>query len=341
VVLDKLKSYFQSLSHWKDFFFQPKSNIIPANGMCCIDMDSKSFSIVYARHENKKINLMSCAMYPYTTNEDLQESLTTIVKYYKLETVNCSWILQPDQYQLLLLDALPVPAQEFQAAIRWKIKDLVRFPIEDVVIDSFPLPIKKASTGQDMIMVVVAKLSDLKAMSELLQRSGLHLNKISILELSLLNIAALFDQEDKTTAFIYMQEKNSQLILTSKKELHFARRIELGAEYIEPLQGTPLEESEIAKKIDRLALEIQRSFDYYQSQWRQPVPARIIFSAVRAISIDIASLLSQRLSIPAEVLNMFNYINNTKVISIEEQGKYLPIIGGLFQHEGNSHVATN
>jgi MSHA biogenesis protein MshI len=341
VVLDKLKTYFRSLSQWKDFFFHTKSSMIATDRMCCLDIDSKSFSIAYARYENGKINLMSCSTYPYTTSEDLQDSLTTIVKYHKLETVSCSWILHPDQYQLLLVDALPVPASEFQAAIRWKIKDLLRFPIDDVVIDRFSLPIKKASTGQDMIMVVAAKLSDLKPMSELLQRSGLNLHKISVLELSLLTIASLFDKEDKVTAFIYMQENNSQLIITSKNELHFARRIEWGVGFIELLQTTTLEKSEITKKIDQLALEVQRSFDYYQSQWRQPMPSRILFSAVRSISVDVASLLSQNLSIPAEVLNITNYFNNTKVISIEEQGKYLPILGGLFQHEGNGHVATN
>jgi MSHA biogenesis protein MshI len=341
VVLDKLKPYFYSLSHWKELLFHSKTNQITTDGMCCIEIDAQSFSIAYARYEKEKINLVSCANYPYTTPEDLQNSLLTIVKYYHLETVYCSWVLQPDQYQILLLDALPVPANEFQAAVRWKIKDLIRFPINDVVIDSFPLPIKKVSTDQDMIMVVVAKTSYLKSMSEKLQAAGLHLNKIDILEMSLRNVAALFNQEDKIIALIYMQEKNAQLIITTKKQLHFARRIELGLSFIEPAEGTSDNESEVAKKIDRLALEIQRSFDYYQSQWRQSIPTHIIFSAVKSISIDIASLLSQRLSISTEMLNISRYFSDTRAVNTQEQGKYLTIIGELFQHEGSDHVATN
>lgn len=341
MVLDKLKPYFHSLSHWKELFFHSKSNKITTDGLCCIEIDTQSFSIAYTRYEKEKINLVSCANYPYTSFEDLQNSLLTIVKYYHLETVNCSWVLQPDQYQVLLIDALPVPANEFQAAVRWKIKDLIRFPINDVVIDSFPLPIKKVSTDQDMIMVVVAKLSYVKSMSDTLQGAGLQLNKIDILEMSLKNIACLFNQEDKIIALIYMQEKNSQLIITTKKQLHFARRIELGLSFIEPAEGTPINDSEVAKKIDRLALEIQRSFDYYQSQWRQSMPTQIIFCAAKPISIDVASLLSQRLSIPTEMLNISRFFSDARAINIQEQGKYLTILGELFQREGSDHVATN
>lgn len=340
MVLDKLKSYFHSLSARKDLFLQEKSTI-SKNGICCIEIDSHSFSLAYARLESGKLNLVACANYPYSTKDDLHESLTTIVKYYKLDGVSCSLILEPDQYQILLMDALPVPASEFQAAIRWKIKDLIRYPIDDIVVDSFPLPIKKASTGQEVIMVVVSKLSDLRSVSDDLKRGELNLNKISILELSLRNIANLFNQVDKTTALLYLQEKNSQLILTAKKELHFARRIEWGVTLLDAIQESDNKDSEIALRIDRLALEVQRSFDYYQSQWREPIPTRIIFSAVKSLPMNFASLLSERLSIPVEILNLTAHFNNTKVLSVEDQGKYLPILGEIFQHEGNTNVATN
>ena len=340
-MFNKLKSYFFSLSRWKDIFFHTNSYRIDTDRTYCINIDSQSFSIIAAHYDKEKININLCATYPFTTREDLFISLASIVKYHQLDVVNCSWILQPDQYQLLLIETLPVTANEFQSAIRWKIKDLLRFPIDDVIIDSFPLPIKKVSTGQEMIMVVAAKSSDLKSMTEQLKEIGLHINKISIPELSLRNIAALFEQPDQITALIYMQEKNSQIILTSNKELHFARRIELGVKFIEPVQKEVMDEIEIAKKMDKLASEIQRSFDYYQSQWRKSMPTRIIFASVKILSIDIASLLSQYLAIPTEVLNITPYLNNTNMISIEEQGKYLTMIGELFQNKGNSYAAAN
>ncbi|MBV8802168.1 MAG: hypothetical protein JO131_04260, partial [Gammaproteobacteria bacterium] len=273
------------------------------------------------------LNLILCEMYPYSKIEDLQTSLSTLANYHHLDTANCTWILQTEQYQSLLMEALTVPANEFQAAIRWKIKDLIRFPLEDILVDSYPLPIKKPPNSQEMTMIVVAKQSELKSNSEQLQKIGLNINKISIPEISLRNISALYDQEDKSTALIYMQEKNSQLIITNKHLLHFNRRIDLGVNFFAFANESAIE-NEVSQKVDRLALEIQRSFDYYQSQWRQPLPARIIFSSVKELSIDMAQLLSQRLTIPVEILNIEDYFINK--ISKENQGKYLLILGGLF-----------
>lgn len=270
--------------------------------------------------------------------EDLQVSLSTLVNYHNLDKVDCTWILQSDQYQALLMEALPVPPTEFQAAIRWKIKDLIRFPLEDILVDSYPLPIKKPPNSQEMIMVIVAKQSELKSESDQLKKMGLNINKITIPEITLRNISALYDQEDKSTAFMDMQEKMGQLIITNKHLLHFNRRIDLGVEFI---SSGNLTDAEISQKIDRLALEIQRSFDYYQSQWRQPLPSRIIFASVKILAIDITSLLSQRLSMPVETLNIENYFFNKKGISQENQGKYALILGGLFNNQGYDNAARH
>jgi MSHA biogenesis protein MshI len=338
-VLEKLKAYLQDIIHRQHLFAQDESKVISADEMCSIELSSKAFSIVYARNDKGKLNIVLCATYPYSTSEDLQNSLATIVKYHKLDAVGCIWVLGTEQYQLLLLDALPVPPSEFQAAIRWKIKELIRFPMNDVLIDSFPLPIKKASSAQDMMMVAATKTSELKSMSDRLEQSGLNLNMISILELSLNNVAGLFDQDDKSTALFYIQEKNSQLIITGKKQLHFSRRVELGLAFLAS-QGV-MTDDEMTQKIDRLALEIQRSFDYYQSQWRQPVPARILFASIKALPIDITPLLSQHLSIPVEQLDLGGFFANPKVLSTEDQGKYLPIIGALINSMGDGNAAKN
>jgi MSHA biogenesis protein MshI len=331
--------YFQKL-HFPSFFKRGEANISSSKEICCIDFSSNSFSLCYAKNENNKLNLLLCETYAYSKIDDLQESLSTLVNSHQLNTANCTWILQSDQYQSLLIEALPVPANEFQAAIRWKIKDLIRFPLEDILVDSYPLPIKKPPNSQEMTMIVVAKQSELKTGSDQLKKTGLNINKISIPEISLRNIAALYDQEDKSTALIYMQEKTSQLIITSKHLLHFTRRIEIGVDFF-LTENQNVTDTEVSQKVDKLALEIQRSFDYYQSQWRQPLPARIIFSSVRSLPMDIAFLLSQRLTIPVEILNIENFFTNTKNISTENQGKYLLILGGLFNEQGYDNAARH
>src|SRR5476649_1868648 len=45
---------------------------------------------------------------------------------YGLGRYRCATLLQPAEYQLLMVDAPNVPREELKAAIRWRVKDLLR-----------------------------------------------------------------------------------------------------------------------------------------------------------------------------------------------------------------------
>ena len=49
-------------------------------------------------------------------------------------------VLDPDSYRLLLVEAPDVPADELRAAVRWRVKDLIDFHVDDAVIDVFEMP---------------------------------------------------------------------------------------------------------------------------------------------------------------------------------------------------------
>src|SRR5207253_1595029 len=118
-----------------------------------------------------------CETQPYKNQSNLVSSLTTFVKNNSLKNIPCSLMLQPEDYQLLITDALPVTPTEFQAAIRFKIKDLIRFPLDDVVIDNFLMPKMKTST-QNKISVIVAQASKLKTLSDQIRNCGLDIKFI-------------------------------------------------------------------------------------------------------------------------------------------------------------------
>jgi MSHA biogenesis protein MshI len=282
-----------------------------------------------------KLTLEFYASYPYDSKEGLKERLSAIVKQYQLKKVNCSWVLAPHDYQLIQTDALPVTPSEFQAAIRWKIKDTLRYSIEDVVIDQFAVPPNKR-TVLNKIMVVAAQKSYLEKISDQIKAAGLSLSFIDIPELALRNMLVLSQQDNQTQALIYVQNSTIQLLITYQKELYFTRNLEFGLGGAS--EKTP---EDFAQSIVQLSSEIQRSFDYYDSQWRLPSPTQILLASTRTIAPDAIAQLSQSLGIPVQWLNLSDKFEAKQEMKVEDQGKYLPMIGELFRKEYERNVTTD
>jgi MSHA biogenesis protein MshI len=317
------------------YFLRQKKLLPIASGHCCMTIHPKEFSLAYMHHAIDKLVLEFYASYPYDTQADLKAQLSSIVKQYQLKKVDCSWLLAPEDYQLLQLDVLPVTANEFQAAIRWKIKDLLRFSIDDVVIDHFAVPSSKVN-AKDKMMVVAAQSSYLQKISEIIKASGLNLSFIDVPELAFRNIMALSEQENQSHALVYVQNSIIQLLITYQKQLYFCRNLEFG--------WGGLSEStsdELTKHIAQLASEIQRSFDYYENQWRQPHPTQITFAATKLISKNTMDQLSQFLSLPVQWLHLDGKLITKQEMSFEQQGQYLPMIGELFRKEYERHATAN
>lgn len=324
----------------RSLFLNRSLSVKRAEGFCCLYLTEQQTCLAYVHDKNTQAELKFLDVVTNKKNLSFAATLETLVKKHQIEGVPCSWILQPDKYQLFLMDELPVPAAEFQAAVRWKIKSMLTFPIEDAVIDSFPIPLQKTNDPHKMIMVVATRISFLQTYLNAIQESGLDLTTIDIQELALRNITSLYENDEKTTALIYLQEKNSHLIITCQKLLYFQRQLEFGLS-----SATNIANLDVEKKsnpqLDKVALELQRSFDYYQTQWRQSPPARIFLAASELSVQSIANYFAQRLAMSVQVLDIRNVLISQAELSIESQGRYLPVIGGVLRKEGVQNAATN
>lgn len=332
-VARKLRDWYYS--------FLPTQSTIFSPDRCCLSIDQGKIFLIHVRKVGKILELVLGRTYQYRHLKDIKTILTQVVQEHALQGVRCSWILRPEQYQLLQTEVLPVPPNEFQAAIRWKIKGLLRFPVEDAVVDSFAIPTAKLPTALNTIMLVIARISILKPMSEQIAASGLKLTTIDIPELSFRNLTALYEKNEKSTAFIYLQEKNSQLIITNQRELYFSRQLNFGMKAISSALASKETKTELDQLINEASLDIQRSFDYYQSQWRQNEPARIFLETVHTCPIDIADLLSQRLSVAMNKIDFERYFHGKSQVDLKQSGHFLPLLGGVLREWEQNYATGN
>jgi MSHA biogenesis protein MshI len=315
------------------FLFKDKHESSPYH--CCIDINRNELLLSYGRHQSgDKIELQGCITLNYSNNHFL-DSLTSWVNEHNFQGASCTWILRPSYYQLLLMDILPVPDEEMRSAIYWKIQPLLPFPIEDAVYDYFLLPEAKTIDMPNLMIVVASSASYLAPICQMISQSGLKLVKIDIPELVLKTIGELYESKENSSSVIYLQDNTTYFVITRNKLLFMNRHLEFNFDTFS------LNEMNIEDRIDKLALEIQRSFDYFQARFRLPIPTNSFIASTYASSIDIANLLMQRLTVPIHVLNLSGYLMTKQHFPIEKQGKYLSVLSQFMTQKIENYATAD
>ncbi len=326
----------------KDWYFtlMPSQSTVFSPDRCCLSLDEKTIFFLHVRKTDQKIELLHSQALDYQ-GQDIKIRLAELVDQHALKGVRCSWILRPEQYQLLQTEALPVAPSEFQSAIRWKIKGLLHFPLEDALIDNFSLPAAKQATSLNTIMLVVARSSVLKPIADQINASGLRLTTIDIQELCFRNLTALYEKDEKSSALIFLREEQSLLIVTNRQKLYFSRNLDLNMKAIRKALESQDSNAGLDALLNAAALDIQRSFDYYQSQWRQSEPARIFLETRTPCAVDLHGLLSQRLNIIVNKIDVAQYFDNKANVDLKQEGYFLPLLGGVLREWEQSYATGN
>ncbi|MEH6356173.1 MAG: PilN domain-containing protein [Marinobacter sp.] len=178
-------------------------------------------------------------------------------------------ILPSDQYQVFQM-ARPegINESELGDALKWKLKDFLDFNPSDAVSDVLPLP-KEASRGREnQWNVVAARKSLVSELVALVKSCGLVMVSINVAELALRNLVLRIDPDCRGVALVHMRERLGQMIVCKGDVLYLSRKLGVTSD---DLRNALNQES----AVQSLALEMQRSLDYYESQLGQAPPTVI------------------------------------------------------------------
>lgn len=190
-----------------------------------------------------------------------------------LEGARCNVVLPPGQYKSYLLDKPQVDDQEIVDALSWRLNDMLEFDIEDAVIDAFEFPDDALRGRPQQVNAVVARKLAIKSVVDLVNDADLKLLHIDIADLALRNILHELSEAgaSQAQALLYLRKGGGVLAFTKNDTLYLARHFDFSIEAL----NDPAEQDNV---IQTLALEVQRSFDYFESQLAQlPPQALVVF----------------------------------------------------------------
>ncbi len=240
--------------------------------------------------------LMHCDFIPLEPDSEPAELLRSRLAKLGLQRVPCNLVMGAGNYQLILGEAPKVPQAELAEALRWRVKDLIQFPISEAILDGFFLPEDSARGGNRMAYAVVAQRKQIEAQVSAAKVAGLELKNIDIPELVLRNLAESCCDTKRGVALVKLHQGGGSLQIIRDGNLYLARQFSLSynAGLLDDLPG------------DALVLELQRSLDYFERQMRQVPPSHIYLCGENVTADKITPEIRSAMTVSIQALNLEN-----------------------------------
>ncbi|MFV2061477.1 MAG: hypothetical protein ACC653_12395 [Gammaproteobacteria bacterium] len=267
---------------------------------------------------------------------DVIKAYKDISKSINLKNLVINSVIQQQDRQLLLIEAPQVESSELNDAARWKIKDMIDFSVDDAVIDVIEIPNIKELKRTPMLYAVVVKRDIIQSVVDLCNNCGNELSVIDIPDMAQRNVAALLSEDQNGVAVLAINSNSSLLTITRQGELYLSRELETGFEQLMATvqnQDSDLDPGSVGmlQALERMVLEVQRSLDYYESQYNQP-QINALYLAPFAYDIpEIKDYFSSQLGIKTRMLDFNVLFSTNEPIAYQLQSDAFKAVGAALR----------
>ncbi len=256
------------------------------------------------------------------------DTLKRLRRDLNLDRYHCITLLKARDYQLLPVDAPNVPAAEAKNAVRWSIKDMVEYPIEMAMVDAVFVPGGEVAGRPAKMLAIAARNDIIAATVKPFSDADIILEVIDIPELAQRNLAQQYEDEGRGLATLCFDDSGALLTFTSGGELYQARRIDVSLRDFET-------DTKAEEHFDLVALELQRSLDHFDHQFRNVAVSRVMVSQVPLVD-RLVEYLRTNLTVPVAVLELERMLDFPGVPELRNplrQSQCLQLIGAAMRAE--------
>jgi len=300
-------------------------------GWLAISLDEGRLSYVHGRYApagKPAITRFGSARFEATSH-----GAEKLAKDLHVERYQCATLLRPDEYKMLLLEAPAVPPAELKSAIRWRVKDMLDYHVDDATMDVLDIPSDSDLPGRSHSMYAVAARNEvIRGRVKAFEAAHIPLGVIDIPEMAQRNISALHEAEGRGAALLYFNQEFGLLTITCRAELYLSRRIDIG---LAQILGAEAEARE--QLFGRVVLELQRSFDHFERQF-QHVPIAKLLLGPEPEETGLYAHLKGNMDITVERVDLLERLgfNGEGAPDPALQWKLFHLIGASLRHESKA-----
>lgn len=263
-----------------------------------------------------------------TERRALPDVLEKIGKDLRANNFNCSTLLGGGEYHTISVEAPAVPPEELKTAVRWRLKDMLDFPVDKATIDVLDIPSATGNRG-NQVFAVAAHNSVIEMRQNLFVDARIRMRIIDIPEMAQRNISALMEPDGRGLAMLSFTNDGGLLTVSFESELYLSRRIDVT---LEQLLDTDNEHKQF--RFDKITLELQRSLDHFDRQYNFVSVAKLVLAPTGVAGLE--EFLSSNLYMPVESLDLNSVLDLSAVPELEsaaEQQRFFMTLGAALRNE--------
>lgn len=230
----------------------------------------------------------------FRIERDEADALQRLAQGRNLKRYRCTSLMANGDYRLAQVDAPAVPEDERVQAVRWRLKDVVDFPVDNAALAVADIPAEGAR--QPSVFAIISPSTAVASRMALFSEAKLSLDALDIPEMAIRNVAELFEETNRALAFLMVSADESLLTVTFKGELFVARHIDLSARMLAEADAERQQQM-----LERLALELQRSLDNFDRQYGFVTLSGMVVASEWDAEAVVAAL-SQNLYLPVKAM---------------------------------------
>jgi MSHA biogenesis protein MshI len=292
---------------------------LQAGGVCLARVD---------RQGGSRPRLMACEFQAVQLGEEAK-TLAQLASQHALKRARCTTVMAEGDYQLLLTEAPDVGPDELKQALRWKIKDLIDFHINDATLDVFDLPGAAPGAKSREMYTVAARNEAIQRRVDLLTEAGIGLDVIDIPELAQRNLAALLPEDTDGVALLSLQEKSGLVTITRQGYIYLSRALNIGHESLRTA-------ADPARYFDHIVLEIQRSLDYFESHFREAPIRHLVLAPLAEPVPGFVDHLRANLNAAVGSMDLSQLLDSDVELTPALQARCLNTIGAALRQEAKT-----
>lgn len=232
--------------------------------------------------------------------------LKAMVAELGLDGLPVNLVLHPATYQMLLLDSPEVAPEELRDAMRWRVKELISAPLDQVVVDAFPLPADAYRGRSRMAYCAVLGKAEMLSWAGMIRHAGLRLGSIDVTEMAFRNLGLLAGADGMNVALLRLRSSEGLICVQHGTDLYMARRIEHGLE-------------QAGQEFSTVTLEIQRSLDYFESQLGKGYINRLLLLPMKRDGSAALQALGSGLAVKLQALDLRELFVEQPAAELDEQ----------------------
>lgn len=299
-------------------------------GWSAIDMQGGVFGVsvrLPAAGKRKPQVLQRAAFPAQTIDAAVLAQMGRTLSSEKFPTVT---LLGRRDYQLFMVDKPAVRPDEMDSSLRLAISPMLDYPVAEANLAWLDIPVRQTLGNRvAQLYVAVARTDLIDARKVLFEQARTGLQAVDIREAAQRNISWQIENGESAVCLLCAEPEGVQLTITFGGELYLVRFI--GEALFD--KGAQGHGGPQAEAVERLALEIQRSFDFVRRNY-PALNIQRVHVAPMAGSSGLVEALKAHLNEDIEALDLgdvFEFPANSDLKKTEVQAQYFHALGSALR----------